>query len=86
MMKQVRYRITDELGLHARPAGQLVKAASAFSCKIMLETPQKTVDAKRIMGVMGLALKQGNEFTLTLDGPDEAAAAAALETFLRDNL
>lgn len=52
----------------------------------MLETPQKTVDAKRIIGVMGLALKQGNELLLTFDGPDEAEAAQTLETFMRENL
>jgi phosphocarrier protein HPr len=44
------------------------------------------VDAKRIMGVMGLALKQGDEVTLTFNGPDEAEALNALETFLKNNL
>ena len=85
-MKELRYRINDELGLHARPAGQLVKAASAFECKIMIGTSKKMVDAKRIMGVMGLALKQGDEILLTCDGPDEAEAVKALETFLKGNL
>jgi phosphocarrier protein HPr len=85
-MKEFRYRITDELGIHARPAGQLVKAASGFQCEIKIGTPEKMVDAKRIMGVMGLALKQGDEVTLTFNGPDEAEALNALETFLKNNL
>ncbi|MBE6823442.1 HPr family phosphocarrier protein [Caproiciproducens sp. LBM24188] len=85
-MKEFRYRITDELGLHARPAGQLVKVATGFECEIKIGTPEKMVDAKRIMGVMGLALKQGDEVTLTFNGPDEAEALNALETFLKGNL
>lgn len=85
-MKELHYRINDELGLHARPAGQLVKAALTFECKIMIGTPKRMVDAKRIMGVMGLALKQGDEITLTCDGPDEEEAVKALETFLKGNL
>ena len=85
-MKTLRYQITDELGLHARPAGQLVKAAMAFTCKIMMGTPKKMVDAKRIIGVMGLALKQGDEIDFTFDGADETEAAKTLEAFLKDNL
>ena len=85
-MKELQYRITDEIGLHARPAGQLVKAVSAFASKIRVGTPKKMVDAKRIMGVMGLALKQGDEMTLTFEGPDEAEAAQTLEQFLISHL
>lgn len=85
-MRNLKYRITDELGIHARPAGQLVKTASAFQCDIRIGTPEKMVDAKRIMGVMGLALKQGDELTMDFDGPDEAEAMAAVEEFLKQNL
>lgn len=85
-MKELRYQIKDELGLHARPAGQLVKAAVPFGCRIMMGTSRKMVDAKRIMGVMGLALKQGDEMIMTFDGPDEEEASQALEAFLKSNL
>ncbi|MEF9940531.1 MAG: HPr family phosphocarrier protein [Clostridium sp.] len=85
-MKKFDYTITDELGLHARPAGQLVKVALTFSSNISVGTPAKSVDAKRIMGVMQLAAKKGNVLTISCEGEDEEAAMAALETFMNVNL
>lgn len=85
-MKEIKYVITDELGIHARPAGQLVKEASKFQSNIQIGTPDKMVDAKRIMGVMGMSIKQGDEVTLSFDGADEDAAAEAIEAFLKANL
>ena len=80
-MKTFEYTITDELGIHARPAGMLVKEASKFASKIMIASPKKEVDAKRIMGA-----KKGDTVKLTIEGADEAEAAASLEKFLQDNL
>ena len=51
-MKEFKYTIKDELGIHARPAGLLVKEAAAFPCKVAIEKGGKEVDAKRILGVM----------------------------------
>ena len=56
-MKEFKYTIKDELGIHARPAGLLVKEAAAFPCKVTIEKGGKEVDAKRILGVMGLGVK-----------------------------
>jgi len=85
-MKEIKYVITDELGIHARPAGALVKEATGYQCDIKVGKPEKMVDAKRIMGVMGLAMKQNDEMTMTFDGADEDAAAAGMESFLKANL
>ena len=85
-MKTVEYTITDELGIHARPAGMLVKEAAQFKSSIKIAGPKKEVDAKRIMGVMSMGVKQGDTVRLTIEGEDEAAAAEALEQFLKDNL
>ena len=86
-MKEIKYTITDPLGIHARPAGQLVKAASAYKdSDIKITVNGKTVDAKRIMGVMQLGAKQGHTLTITCEGGDEAAAAAGMEAFLKENL
>ena len=85
-MKEIRYVLKDELGLHARPAGQLVKAVSAYQSDIQIGTAAKMVNAKRVMGVMGLALKQGDEMVMTFDGPDEDEAATAVEAFLKENV
>ena len=85
-MKEFSYVITDELGIHARPAGMLVKEAGKFQSDIKIKKGEKTADAKRIFGIMGLAAKKGDEITITADGVDEAEAVAAMEEFLKANL
>jgi phosphocarrier protein len=84
-MTEIKYLINDELGLHARPAGLLVKMAAKYKSDIQLGTPAKMVNAKRIIGVMALTLKQGNEMTMTFNGEDEAEAVAAVKEFLAAN-
>ena len=59
-MKEFKYVITDPEGIHARPAGELVKAAKEFQSVITLTKDGKTGDCKRIFGIMGLAVKAGN--------------------------
>ena len=86
-MKTISYVIQDPLGIHARPAGQLAKAAMAWKeCDIKITVRDKTVDAKRIMGVMQLGAKGGDTLTLAISGSGEEEAAAALEEFLKANL
>ena len=57
-MKEFKYTITDPEGIHARPAGELVKAAKEFASTIKLNKDGKAGDCKRIFGIMGLAVKQ----------------------------
>lgn len=85
-MKQFDYVITDELGIHARPGGDLVKAAKVFASKITLSCNGKTADAKRLIAVMSLGAKQGHTLSVTVEGDDEEAAATALTEFLQKNL
>ena len=85
-IKEFKYVITDELGIHARPAGLLVKEAAKFQSDIKIKKGEKEADAKRIFGIMGLAAKKGDEIVLTADGADEADAIAAIEEFLKANL
>ena len=85
-MKEFTYTIKDEQGIHARPAGELVKAAAAYPCKVTISKDGKEVDAKRILGVMGLGVKCGEEITVCTDGETEEAASAAIEAFLKANL
>ena len=85
-MKEFKYVVQDELGIHARPAGLLVQEAAKFKCAITLDSGVKKADAKRIMAVMSLGVKKGVEVTLTFDGEDEDAAFAAIETFFKENL
>ena len=85
-MKEFKYVITDELGIHARPAGLLVKEAAKFQSDIKIKKGEKEADAKRIFGIMGLAAKKDDEIVLTADGADEADAIVAIEEFLKANL
>ena len=85
-MKEFHYVITDEQGIHARPAGLFVKEAAACECNVTISKEGKEVDAKRILGVMGLGVKCGQEITLRCDGEKEAEAIEALEKFLKENL
>ena len=84
-MKEFKYVVQDELGLHARPAGLLVKEAK-FKSAITLDSGAKKADAKRIMAVMSMGVKQGVEVTVTVDGEDEDAAFEAIKTFFETNL
>ena len=85
-MKKIKHVIRYEQGIHARPAGLLVKMISEFSCEARVGTPLKMVDGKRVFAVMSLGLKQGDEMMLTFDGPDEEVAAAKAELFLSTTL
>ena len=85
-MQEFKYIITDPDGIHARPAGELVKAAAAFPCNVTIEKDGRAVDAKRIMGVMSLGVKAGMEITLRTEGEQEDEAMDALSKFLKENL
>ena len=85
-MKEFKYVVQDEAGLHARPAGLLVKEAAKFKSAITLDSGAKKADAKRIMAVMSMGVKQGVEVTVTVDGEDEDAAFEAIKTFFETNL
>ena len=85
-MKSFEYTITDELGIHARPAGELVKVTKQFSSTIKLECNGKSADAKRLIAVMSLGAKQGHKVSVSVDGADEADAAKALEDFFKKML
>lgn len=85
-MKTITYKITDPRGIHARPAGQLVKVIAGFACDCKMGKPDALIDGKRLLAVMKLAMAQGDELTLQFDGADEEAAAEAVLKFLQENL
>ncbi|MDY5956997.1 HPr family phosphocarrier protein [Frisingicoccus sp.] len=85
-MKEFNYVIQDEQGIHARPAGILVKAANEFQSDIQVDKDGKKGDLKRIFGVMGLGIKKGDNVQVIIEGPDEEAAAQKIETLFREQL
>ena len=85
-MKTFAYTIQDELGIHIRPAGELVKESAKFQSASTLTANGRSADMKRLFAVMSLAVKHGESVTVTVEGPDEEAAADALLAFFRAKL
>jgi len=85
-MKTFSYCITDPVGIHARPAGNFVKAVKPFASAVTIEGNGRKADAKKLMAVMSLGIKQGQEVTVTVEGEDEETAAASIEAFMKENL
>lgn len=85
-MREFQYVITDPEGIHARPAGLLVKAAKEFASDIKIAKDGKAMSCKAIFGVMGLGAKKGDEVTLTFEGEDEDNACEAISKFMQENL
>ena len=81
------FKITDETGLHARPATVLVNTASKFGSEISLTYRDKKVNLKSIMGVMSLGVGQGADVTISAEGADaDDAIAAIAETMTKEGL
>lgn len=85
-MKEFKYVITDPEGIHARPAGLLVKAVKGYECDIKIAKGGKAMNAKAIFGIMGLGAKKGDEVTLTFNGADEEKACEEISKFMQENL
>ncbi len=82
-MKTFRYKIKDALGIHARPAGQLVQEAQKYNSEIIIEKDGKTANLKKVLMLMGLNVKCGDDISVTVSGADENTAAPMLEAFFR---
>lgn len=85
-MKTFNYTIKDEVGIHARPAGLLAKKAKEFESTITIQKGEKSVNATKLMMLMGLGVKCGETVTITVEGSDEEKAAVEMETFFNENL
>lgn len=85
-MKEFTYKIRDELGIHARPAGLLVKCASVFSSEITIYCGEKSADMKKLFALMSLGVKGDDTVRITASGEDEDAAIFQIEDFVRNNL
>ena len=85
-MKTFTYTIQDEVGIHARPAGQLAKKAKEFKSTITQEKGGKSVNLTKLMAVMGMGVKCGDTVTVSVDGADEETAFAEMQAFFQQNL
>lgn len=86
-MKSFEYTITDPVGIHARPAGVLVKKIKTLSgVTVTITKGEKSCNALRLMALMSMGIKQGDVVTVSVEGENEETVAASLEEFFRGNL
>ncbi|MGN0481178.1 MAG: HPr family phosphocarrier protein [Lachnospiraceae bacterium] len=85
-MKIFEYVITDEVGIHARPAGALVKEAKKYASEIVVTCNNASADATKLMALMSLGIKKGMKVEVMVNGRDEDEAFDAMEKFFKENL
>lgn len=85
-MKKFDYTIKDEVGIHARPAGLLVKEAKKYASKVTITKDGKSAEATKLMALMGLGVKCGETVEVSVEGDDEDAAYESMKAFFEANL
>ena len=87
-MKKFEYTIKDELGIHARPAGMLLKEVKKYDSTITITRTDdgRSADATRLMAVMSLAVKRGQTVEVSVEGGDEDASLEGMKAFFEANL
>lgn len=85
-MKEFTYTVRDKVGIHARPAGLLVKLIKEYKSDVYIEKGDKRIKADRLIAVMNMGIKQGDTVTITIEGVDEEEAYKSLYSFFEKNL
>ena len=85
MVKQ-EVTITNNIGLHARPATFFIQKANTFKSSIWIEKDERKVNAKSLLGVLSLGIAQGMKITIVADGSDEDAAVNGLIALIKSGL
>lgn len=84
-MLEAKFIIEHQAGLQARPAALFVQVASRFASRIWVVKGLKKVNAKSIMGVMSLGIRQGDEVTIIVEGEDESKAMTTIQRLIDSN-
>ncbi len=85
-MKEFTYTVRDKVGIHARPAGMLVKLVKEYSSDVYIEKGDKRIKADRLIAIMNMGIKNGDTVTVTIEGDDEKEAYKSLYSFFEKNL
>ena len=85
-MQSFEYTIRDRLGIHARPAGMLVKLAGNYKSDIVFDNNGRTANLRQIFDVMDLGARYHDTISVSISGEDEEAAAAGVREFLENHL
>ena len=81
-MVQVKYKIKNEEGLHARPATFFIQKANSYKSSIWIEKDDRRVNAKSLLGVLSMGITKGTRVSILAEGPDEEEAVKALTEML----
>lgn len=84
-MYQATVIIRDPVGLHARPAAVVVQTAGRYQSRVRLEHGEKRADARSIIQLLSLGVRQGSPVTVVAEGTDEEEAVAAVLSVLDTN-
>ncbi len=85
-MKQFEYTVKNEEGLHARPAGILAKEAKKYESKVTITNEcGKSAEVTKLIRVMALGVKNGQNVTVTVEGPDEETTFEEVKAFFEEN-
>lgn len=84
-MRAFEYTVTDEAGIHARPAGELVKEAKKYTSRITITQDGRSAVATKLMAVMALGIKCGQTVTVAIEGEDEETAYIRMKEFFERN-
>lgn len=85
-MRSFEYTVQNVVGLHARPASQLILAARSYQSELTIRKEHKTADPKSLLSVLALNVNQNDRIRVTANGEDEEEAIAGLEAFVREYL
>ena len=85
-MQTFQYIIKDEAGIHARPAGFLVKKVTGLTSTVTITKDEKSVNASKLFALMSLGVKKGDKITVNISGENEEADAELIKTFFEEIL
>lgn len=85
-MKEFMYTVKEMLGLHARPAGMLVRYVKTLGSKVTIARGDEAAEGTRLMSIMAMGVKQGEVVKVTVEGETEEEDVVAVQNFFEDNL
>lgn len=86
MAVQFQHTIREPIGLHARPAGMVVKKAKSLPCTVTIACHGASCNARKLLQLMELEARSGDTIDVTVEGPDENTAAEDLRNYLAEVL
>ena len=84
-MEQFEYTIKDPNGLHARPAGLLIRRMQTVEGEWTIEKGEKTANMKKLLAVMGLGVRSGDRITVRAEGNYRSQDVLEIKRFFEEN-